>query len=179
MKKLILVLSFVLCGLFLIPGLGLAEVKVFFSPNGGCTEELEWQINNAKESIDIAMYAFTSKPLAEALVRALEREVEIQIIVDRLQARGRWSQVNYLLLNSIPVREYIGSVMHNKIMIVDNEILTTGSFNWSLNAEKNNQENMVVFINECKVISIYNKYLVDLWEKSRKIRDYDVRSKGD
>jgi len=51
------------------------EVKVFFSPEGGCLDAVVYEIDNAKKFIDVAMYAFTSRPIAQALVRAHKRGV--------------------------------------------------------------------------------------------------------
>lgn len=54
--------------------------------------------------------------------------------------------------------------MHNKIAIIDGKILFTGSFNWTKSAEEINQENLLEFIDEKKIIKIYQKRLDYLWE---------------
>ena len=50
-------------------------VEVFFSPNGGCTEAMIDEIQNAKGSILVQAYSFTSAPIAKALLNAHKRGV--------------------------------------------------------------------------------------------------------
>ncbi len=73
MTKRALASIFALTLLFLFISPIYAEIKIFFSPNGGATEEIIKQIDNAESYIDIAMYSFTSEPIAEAIIRAKER----------------------------------------------------------------------------------------------------------
>jgi len=45
-------------------------VRVFFSPNGGCTEAIIDTINQSKSEILVQAYIFTSEPIAKALLGA-------------------------------------------------------------------------------------------------------------
>ncbi len=80
-----------------------AEIKVFFSPQGGIAEEIIKQIDNAKKYIDIAMYSFTNELIAEAIVRAKNRGVKIRILMDKLQSQGKYSKYEFFLDNGIAV----------------------------------------------------------------------------
>ncbi len=100
-KILILILIF---ALFLISyGSSLAKIRVFFSLNGGIAEEVIKQIENAQEHIDIAMYCFTSEPIAEAKVEAENRGVEIHILMDEGQSQGKYSEYQFFLDNGIAI----------------------------------------------------------------------------
>jgi len=82
-KRKILILTLIL-GLFLLSySSSFAEIRIFFSPKGGIAKEIIKQIDNAQEYIDITMYSFTSESIAEAIVRAKNRGVEIRILMDR------------------------------------------------------------------------------------------------
>ena len=74
-----------------------AETKVFFSPNGACQETVVSEINKAHRSIDIAMYSFTSREIAQELVKAKERKVKIRIVLDKGQKTENYSKSRYLL----------------------------------------------------------------------------------
>jgi phosphatidylserine/phosphatidylglycerophosphate/cardiolipin synthase-like enzyme len=54
------------------------------------------------------------------------------------------------------------AIAHNKIMIIDNEVVVTGSFNFTRAAEVNNAENLLV-IHSKELAKIY----IDNWEKHR------------
>ena len=151
--------------LFLIlPSSLYPDTKVFFSPKGGCTNEVITHINNAQKTIDIAIYSFTSEPIAQALVKVEDRGVQIRILMDKQQAKGRYSKFSFLANNEVPVclDKHSGS-MHNKIAIIDSVVLLTGSFNWSRNAEERNEENLLV-IDDLEIVEIYphNRFFLEL-----------------
>lgn len=148
--------------LFSLPSL--AEIKIFFSPNGGIREEIISQIDTAQEYIDIAMYSFTSEAIAEAVVRARERGIRVRILLDKLQAAGRYSKYQYLLDSGVKViTDVHAGIMHNKTAIIDGRILFTGSYNWTKSAEEKNEENLLLFIDEEEIIKIYQIRLNYLW----------------
>ena len=60
----------------------LPPIEVYFSPKGGCTEAVVAEIQQAKQSIFVQAYSFTSTPIAEALVEAHKRGVHIEVILD-------------------------------------------------------------------------------------------------
>ena len=96
-------------------------------------------IDHARSRIDIAMYAFTDRHIAEALVRAAKRGVRIRIYRDRTQLHDRGDKTGFLLSTQggrkhIFVRVKDNStrnIMHLKAFAVDGTYLRTGSANWS------------------------------------------------
>ncbi len=149
------------------------DVRVFFSPNGGCTDAVIYEIGRAKKYIDVAMYAFTSRPIAQALVKAKKRGVRIRVILDKkFNSHTRFSKFKYLMKKGIDVklvspppgvRGRVG-LMHHKFAVIDGKVLLTGSFNWTASAEKLNYENLLVFYSE-KLASIYEKEFKRIWRR--------------
>lgn len=62
---------------FLCPISSSADINVYFSPNGGCAQAVIEQAKASQQSIDIAMYSFSSRIIAQALDAAKEREVKV------------------------------------------------------------------------------------------------------
>ena len=122
------------------------SVIVRFSPNGGCENMVIKVIKNAKKTLDISVYTFTSRPIAQALVDAENRGVYVRVITDYTSSRQRYSKAEYLSRQEIPVKTNgTGSyIMHNKFCVADTAIVLTGSFNWTRSAENKNRENIVV-----------------------------------
>jgi phosphatidylserine/phosphatidylglycerophosphate/cardiolipin synthase-like enzyme len=140
------------------------SIEILFSPRGGCTDEIIRQIDNAVSYIDVAMYSFTSDPIAQALVNARGRGVEIRVLMDKQQASTGYSKHTFLANNGILVSlDTHSGYMHNKVAIMDQAVVITGSFNWSVNAEENNQENMLVIMDP-GVVQIYQDRFDYLWE---------------
>ena len=136
------------------------QARVFFSPQDGCAKEVVSQLDNAKNSIYIAMYFFTSRDMAQALVRAKQRGLDVKVCLnapDKSSEYDKYSKDVYLKNNGIPVKPIKGKgIMHNKFCIIDEEIVLTGSYNWTKRAEAENDENMLV-INSKEIAKIYKE----------------------
>jgi phosphatidylserine/phosphatidylglycerophosphate/cardiolipin synthase-like enzyme len=122
-----------------------AEIKVFFSPNGGCTEAIVSALNNAKTNVQIAAYSFTSAPIAKALVDAKKRGVNVVAILDDSNQTDKYSAATFLTnarIKTLIDRNH--KIAHNKYIIIDSGVVITGSFNFSKAAEESNAENLLV-----------------------------------
>jgi len=121
------------------------SIRVYFSPNGGCTDAILSQINQAKTEILLQAYSFTSQPIARALIQAKKRGVKIIAVLDKSNRTQKYSAATFLKNMGIPV--FIDdkhAIAHNKIMIIDNRTVITGSFNFTLAAENKNAENLLI-----------------------------------
>jgi len=143
------------------------EIKVYFSPNGGCQEAVISEIRKATHTIDIAMYYLSSGRIVQALVKAEDRNVRIRIVLDQGQEIEAASKSSYLIKHGLMVRYHLGfGLMHNKFAIIDGGSLITGSFNWTLTAEERNEENLLI-ITDQETIEKYEERFNYLWETSR------------
>ena len=125
------------------------QFHVVFSPKGGCTKVIVDEIALAKKSIFVQAYSFTSKPLATALAEAKARGVNVRVILDRSQEGNEWSVLGYLKSHKVPVLiDSKHPIAHNKIMIIDDGVVITGSFNFTKQAEEGNAENLVILRSE-------------------------------
>lgn len=126
------------------------------SPGGQVEQILIRAIQAAKVSVDIAMFSFYSKPIAEALLAAKGRGVKVRLALDEGQAKlmklDEWFAYHELDVRIVPGPNDDGNVMfekqHNKFMVVDGKLLETGSFNYTPNAENNNFDNANFFAND-------------------------------
>ena len=121
------------------------SIKVYFSPNGGCTDAILSQINQAKTEILLQAYSFTSKPIAQALIKAHQRGVRISAVLDKSNRSQKYSGATFLQNLGIPVViDDKHAIAHNKIMIIDDRVVITGSFNFTMAAENKNAENILI-----------------------------------
>ena len=125
-----------------------ADIQVFFSPNGGCTETVVENVGKAKSTVLVQAYSFTSAPIAKALVDAKNRGVKVEVILDKSQRTEKYSGADFLL--HAGVQTFIDAkhaIAHNKIMVIDSHTILTGSFNFTKAAENSNAENLLVIEN--------------------------------
>ena len=136
------------------------KIHVCFTPEQNCTSRIIRTINQAKEQILVQAYSFTSKPIAKALIKAKKRGVQVKIILDKSQCKARNSSLRLFVKNNIPVWiDSAPAIAHNKILIVDNRIYT-GSFNFTNAAQYKNTENLVL-IEDNEILKRY----IQNWNK--------------
>jgi phosphatidylserine/phosphatidylglycerophosphate/cardiolipin synthase-like enzyme len=122
-----------------------ASVEVFFSPRGGGTEAIVAELAKAKQTVFVQAYSFTSAPIVKALVEAHKRGVAVQVVLDKSQRTQKYSSADFVahagIATFIDTRH---AIAHNKIMIIDDSVVITGSFNFTKAAEESNAENLLV-----------------------------------
>jgi phosphatidylserine/phosphatidylglycerophosphate/cardiolipin synthase-like enzyme len=137
---------------------------LYFSPKGGATAAVVDALGNAKQSIHVQAYSFTSPAIAKALVAAKRRGLEVKIILDKSQRSERYTEADFTAHAGIPTWiDESHAIAHNKIMILDDDTVITGSFNFTRAAEENNAENLLVLH---KTQELAQRYLRN-WEAHR------------
>ncbi len=159
----VLVIPWWICyGAEITPGSN--SVRVFFSPEGGCTKAITGEIANAKSQVLIQAYSFTSKPIAKALLVAHKRGVKVEVILDKNQELEEYSSATFLANSRIPTFiDDAHGIAHDKIMIIDGHTVITGSFNFTNAAEYKNAENLLV-VNSEELAKLY----IANWNKHRR-----------
>lgn len=152
-------MGYVVLGMGVTGGLGLSMVyarlmrllapkvrhEAYFSPSGGITEAILQNMAKARREILLQGFTLHSRPIAEALVAAKNRGVHVEILLDSITEKDSTSDLNYLIESGMePQIDGNHGVAHNKIVIIDNKTLITGSFNFTRQAEEENAENIIV-----------------------------------
>lgn len=135
--------------------------EVCFTPGQNCTQLIIDRINQAKKSIFVQAYSFTSAPIAKAIVFAARKGVKVKIILDKSQVkRNRYSSATFFLHQGIATWiDYKPAIAHNKVIIIDESTVITGSFNFTKAAQFRNAENVIIIENA----DLAKKYLMN-WE---------------
>jgi phosphatidylserine/phosphatidylglycerophosphate/cardiolipin synthase-like enzyme len=122
-----------------------AETTVYFSPDGGATAAIVRELGNAQHRIMVQAYSFTSAPIAKALLDAHKRGVKMLAVLDKSNQTDKYSAATFLENAGIPVLiDAEHAIAHNKVIVIDNSTVLTGSFNFSKAAEEKNAENLLV-----------------------------------
>lgn len=127
-----------------------AQVSVLFSPQDNIQRTLVTMINNAQRNILVQAYLLTDDTIANALIRAHKRGVNVEVLLDaQVMSDAKGSDGIRLYEAGIPVRlETRYENAHNKIMIFDHDTVqatvVTGSYNYTYGAQRSNAENVVI-----------------------------------
>jgi phosphatidylserine/phosphatidylglycerophosphate/cardiolipin synthase-like enzyme len=135
---------------------GAQQWAVYFSPHGGCTDAIVSAVDQARNSLHVQAYSFSSHRITRAIIAAQAREVKVAVILDKSNELEPHSDLRALVSARVPTWiDTVQGIAHNKIMIIDGETVITGSFNFTWGAEKYNAENLLV---------IHNKALAERYE---------------
>jgi phosphatidylserine/phosphatidylglycerophosphate/cardiolipin synthase-like enzyme len=121
-------------------------IEVYFSPHGGVANAIIKEIEAARSSILVQAYSFDYLPIAEALVAAKRRNVDVIVLLDKDKTSEEKPAVaNYLVRSRVSIRlDGAHHTAHNKTIILDGQTVITGSFNFTKHSEKDNAENLLV-----------------------------------
>ncbi len=144
------------------------SIEAYFCPADNCSQKLISQFDSAKSSIDGAIYSFTLDSIGDSLVSAKKRGVNVRIVMERQQL-SEYSELEKLQNAGINVRiDSNPAYMHDKFAVIDKNVVATGSFNWSQNADEKNNENLVIINSqelaqkfETEFDVIFTKSLID------------------
>ena len=131
--------------LFASPAAAEPLVAVCFTPGADCTGVIVRELAGAKRTILVQAYSFTSASIAKALVDAKKRGVDVQVILDKSQRSERYTIATFLANADVPTFiDECCAIAHNKVIVIDVEIVITGSFNFTKAAQERNAENLLV-----------------------------------
>jgi phosphatidylserine/phosphatidylglycerophosphate/cardiolipin synthase-like enzyme len=101
-------------------------------------------LNAAKRTMLVQAYSFTSAPIANALLDAHKRGVQVQVILDKNQCTEQYSSADFLPNQGVPTMiDANHAIVHHKVMMIDSEIFMTGSFNFTKAADEKDAENVL------------------------------------
>jgi len=139
--------------------------EVFFSPHGGCMNQVVHWIDSANSSVHVLIYSFTLDEVGKALVSALHRGIDVKVVFEKDQI-SQHNEYGTLRAVGVPVKNDTNSaLMHDKIAIVDGNIVLTGSYNWSSAAEERNNENLLV-IRDPTLAQRFEAEFQKIWRES-------------
>lgn len=150
-----------------------ANYTVCFTPDESCTQEIINAVNSAVDSVWVQAYSFTSRPISRALTMAKERGVHVAIIFDKgMLEDNNKGMLWYFARAGIPMWiDNQPSIAHNKVMIIDQTRVITGSFNFTYAAQENNAENVLIITDS----ELANKYLKN-WQHRQSLSEPFVLS---
>jgi phosphatidylserine/phosphatidylglycerophosphate/cardiolipin synthase-like enzyme len=127
-----------------------SPIEVYFSPEDDTLEHILSAVNSAQNSIDFLAYSFTSDELAAALIARAKAGVTVRGVFDKDQYHSNSGTEFDTLTNAgLDVRlDGNARLMHHKVIIIDGQVVITGSYNFSKNAEQNNDENTLIIQNQ-------------------------------
>jgi phosphatidylserine/phosphatidylglycerophosphate/cardiolipin synthase-like enzyme len=124
--------------------LGGVTIENYFSPNDGVRQHVVERLRAAQQSIRFLAFSFTADEIKDAMIERERGGVSVQGVFEQRNAGGQGSEFEQL--------KNVGQVyvdgncytMHHKLIIIDDRIVITGSYNFTSRAENDNDENLLI-----------------------------------
>lgn len=154
--------------------IGSTYVTILFSPDKDPDDYLLKKIIDAKETLDVMMFTFGSNsPLLSGVINRFyavtrvngeeQRKVKVRVALEKRQCQY-WSACQTLKTLGIPTKvENTNTNLHHKVGIIDNKRVILGSYNWTLSANEDNDEN-IIFISNSQIAEYFTETFNDLWD---------------
>ncbi len=124
-------------------------VRVLFAPDHSPEMEIMKQMLKARKRIDFAIFTFSkSSGIDDTMLRLLEFGMPIKGVFDGGQGGRNWSPLQSLKakgadLFTVSKKGKLGK-LHHKLMVLDEQVVIGGSFNYTGPANNLNDENIII-----------------------------------
>lgn len=144
------------------------KVEVYFSPEDHIAEKLISLIKKSNISIHFLTSSFTSDDLASAIIEKSAQGVEIRGVFDESSISGNeGTEYDRLRRAGLDIRlDSIEGQMHEKVIIIDGGIVAIGSYNYTVSAEKRNDENIMI-IHDPQLAQVFETEFQRIFEISK------------
>jgi len=124
-------------------------VQYAFTPDDRADDMIVGAIAGAREQVLVQAFSFTHRRIAEALIRARSRGVDVSVIADYEQTHQiETSVIREIADAGVSVLLDAQHSAHNKVMVIDagraDCAVITGSYNFTSAAQFRNAENVVI-----------------------------------
>ncbi|MBR5305237.1 MAG: DUF1669 domain-containing protein [Candidatus Gastranaerophilales bacterium] len=138
------------------------------SPKTEFAKRLIDEINNSKETIDIALYEFgDQEEIYNALLHAKNRNIKIRVVSDSSNDENYKHEMHFKFIKEFNATlDKSTSFMHNKFFIFDNRLVMTGSANISVTGSGGYNANLVAFIKDKKIIQRYKQEFEQMYNSN-------------
>ena len=121
------------------------SMKVLFTPGDSGYAAITDLIGKAQKTIRLGAYHFKSRTVADALIAAKARGVDVAVVIDAKNFTSKANQASRASEAGIAVFvDRTHKVHHNKYIVVDSRWVETGSFNYHDQAEYKYAENVLL-----------------------------------
>jgi phosphatidylserine/phosphatidylglycerophosphate/cardiolipin synthase-like enzyme len=146
---------------------GTGTIDVAFTPGDRIDRLIIGEIDASRHDVTVQAYSFTDRSIARALIRARQRGVQVELVADREQARALPQNVLAdLVAGGVEVwLDGNFQAAHNKVIVIDADApratTITGSYNFTIAAQRSNAENAIVLRDNPAVARAYR----DNWSR--------------
>jgi phosphatidylserine/phosphatidylglycerophosphate/cardiolipin synthase-like enzyme len=143
------------------------EVENYFAPEDEVAARIIAEIASAQSRIRFMAFTFTSDEIADAMLERAQAGVVVQGVIEDRNAGRDYSKYSRLRRG---VQDVLTDgnpyIMHHKVIIIDDETVILGSYNFTASAEDSNDENVLI-IHDPEVAALFVQEFGRVYETAR------------
>jgi phosphatidylserine/phosphatidylglycerophosphate/cardiolipin synthase-like enzyme len=153
------------------------QIQVLFAAEDEVVSLLAPLVESAESNVRVMAFAFTHDDLGAALLGRAEAGVDVKAIFETRGSETEYSEMPALYCAEVPVRQDGNpGTFHHKVIIIDDQIVVTGSLNFSSNADDSNDENVLIIANE-DIAALYLQEFDRRWAEAEEPDPADMDCK--
>lgn len=125
-------------------------------------------LDSAGATIDVCVAWFTNPTLRDKLLEKSSEGIEVRVVIYK-DGVNHSKGVDLTGLKHKEYRGERGGILHDKFCVIDNVHTICGSYNWTLNAENNNDEDATFHLEDYKLASTYTRRFNEMWRRDGKV----------
>jgi phosphatidylserine/phosphatidylglycerophosphate/cardiolipin synthase-like enzyme len=139
-------------------------VETYFAAEGDTASHVIEAIRGAQDSIEFMAFTFTHDEIGQAVIERAQAGVQVRGVFEQQQAEGCCPEVLRAMqeaglnvrLDGNPYK------LHHKVIVIDRQIVITGSYNFTAAAENSNDENLLILHN-ADIAGAYGQEFERVW----------------
>lgn len=142
-------------------------IWIVFTPEDGALEQAIIPLVNAAQfEVRFLAFSFTDYPLANAMIQRFQNGASVAGVYENVGSDTDAAEFGTLFCAGVSVRrDGNPGFMHDKVIIVDQRYIITGSLNFSTNAEDSNDENVIILDN-AEIARLYLQEFDRIWSQA-------------
>jgi phosphatidylserine/phosphatidylglycerophosphate/cardiolipin synthase-like enzyme len=143
------------------------KIENYFSPQDNVLEKLLPKLKGAKKSILFLAFSYTEDKIGQAMIERMNAKVKVSGVFEARNVEGIGSEFQVLQDAGVDIFEDGNCyTMHHKVIIIDEKIVITGSYNFTKRAEEQNDENLVI-IEDAGVAAQYKEEFDRVYQQAK------------
>lgn len=120
-------------------------LEYFFSPKDKPNALIVAALAQATSRVRFMAFSYTDDAIGQAMIDAHNRGVSVAGVMERQNAKGTGSEFALLEEQGVDIlADGNCYIMHHKTIIIDDDVVITGSYNFTKSAEQSNDENLLI-----------------------------------
>jgi phosphatidylserine/phosphatidylglycerophosphate/cardiolipin synthase-like enzyme len=132
-------------------------IESYFAPKDKVIDAVINRINGAQKSIHFMAFSYTHDEMGDAMIARFKAGVDVQGVFEKTGSETEYSEFGRMKKAGVSVlQDGNPYTMHHKVIIIDGKTVILGSFNFSDNAAKSNDENLLI-IDDAKLAQAFEE----------------------